>query len=64
MSYVVVIHDPRRKWDYLTIGPFFKRDDAQAEAQDWRSPEVRVMVRYLWNTDDLRRDIGDMTVVP
>jgi hypothetical protein len=64
MSFAVVVHDPRRKWDYLTIGPFDSRDDAQTEAQDWRTPEVRAMVRYLWDSDDLRRDIGDMTATP
>jgi hypothetical protein len=59
--YVVVVHDPDRAWDYLTIGPFDDRDDAQAEAHHWRRPGVRAMVRYLWDADDLRRDMADAT---
>jgi hypothetical protein len=57
MSYIVVIQDPARGWDNLTIGPFERGDEAREEAHHWRRPDVRAMVRYLWNGDDLRRDI-------
>jgi hypothetical protein len=56
-QYVVVVHDPARQMDYLTIGPFEGRDQAQAEARRWRQPEVRAMVRYLWDGDELRQDV-------
>ena len=59
MSYAVVVHDPARAWDYLTIGPFEEWDTAQAEANRWRRPDVRAMVRYLWDSDDLRRDLQE-----
>ena len=57
--YVVVVHDPARGWDYLTIGPFEEGGAAQTEARHWRGPEVRAMVRYLWDGDALRRDLGE-----
>lgn len=59
--YAVVVHDPERNWDYLTVGPFEERDEAQAEAHRWRSPNVRAMVRFLWDGDDLRRELEAMT---
>ena len=57
--YVVVLHDPNRGMDYLTIGPFEVRDEATEEAGRWRAPGVRAMVRYLWDGNDLRREMRE-----
>jgi hypothetical protein len=60
MAYVVVVHNPVGM-DYLTIGPFEHRDQATEEAGRWRQPNVRAMVRYLWDGDDLRSDMCAIT---
>jgi hypothetical protein len=51
MSFVVVIQDPQRRMDNVTIGPFRHRDDATAEASRWREGGGEAMVRYLWGVD-------------
>jgi hypothetical protein len=48
-QFVVVIHDPQRRMDNVTIGPFNHRDDATEEASRWREEGGRAMVRYLWD---------------
>jgi hypothetical protein len=63
VTWAVVIQDPARNWDNLSIGPFERLDDAPAESRRWRRPDVRAMVRYLWDADDLRRDMEVARVV-
>jgi hypothetical protein len=59
--FVVVLQDPSKGIDSLAIGVFEDRQTAQTEAHHWREsePGVRAMVRYLWDGDDLRRDMAE-----
>jgi len=52
-GFTVVVDDPQRRMDCVTIGPFEHRDDATAEARRWRRPNNRAMVRYLWDIDNM-----------
>lgn len=54
MSYVVIIETGT--WPALPIGPFDDRAAAQTEAARWE-PKTRPVICYLWDGDDLRRDL-------